>query len=308
MVPPPASAHPLLERFVRGEVLILDGALGTELERRGVETPLPLWSAEALFEAPDAVRAIHEDYLRAGADVITANTFRTTPRTMKRAGLDAGEADRTTRLAIALAREARANAAPGRVAWIAGSLAPLEDCYRPDAAPSGDVAALEHADQAALLADAGAELILVETMNSIAEAVAATRAAVATGLPTLVSFITRSDIEIWNAEPLEAAVRAVDPLGAAALLVNCLPAETAERCLEVMARATRLPIGCYPNAGDPDLGLGTWRHDESRTPAWFAGHAGAWLARGALLVGGCCGTSPAHIRALRDAIPPVLVE
>jgi len=302
------SSHPLLERFVRGEVVVLDGAMGTELERRGVETPLPLWSAEALLEAPDVVRAIHEDYLRAGADVITANTFRTTPRTMRRAGLPAEEADRITRLAVELAREARAHAAVDRVTWVAGSVAPLEDCYRPDVAPPADVAALEHAEQAALLADAGADLLLVETMNSIAEAVEATRAAVATGLPTLVSFIMRSDVEIWNAERLEDAVRAVEPLGPAAVLVNCLPAETAERCLEVMARASRLPLGCYPNAGDPDLGLGTWRHDESRTPEWFAGHAKSWLARGALLVGGCCGTSPAHIRALREAVPPVLVE
>ncbi|HEU4334332.1 MAG TPA: homocysteine S-methyltransferase family protein, partial [Candidatus Eisenbacteria bacterium] len=81
-----APEHPLRSRLIRGEVILLDGAMGTELDRRGVATPLPLWSAAALIEAPEVVRAIHEDSIRAGADVVTTNTFRTTARTMRRAG------------------------------------------------------------------------------------------------------------------------------------------------------------------------------------------------------------------------------
>jgi homocysteine S-methyltransferase len=289
-------------------VIVLDGAMGTELDRRGIATPLPLWSANALLDAPHVVRAIHEDYARAGADVITTNTFRTTARTLLRAGRDAGESERLTQLAVSLALEARASASAGRETWIAGGLGPLEDCYHPELAPAADVAEREHSEQARRLARAGVDLLLVETMNNIPEGVSATRAAKATGLPVFVSFIARSDREIWSGEGLDEAVQAVDALGPDAILVNCLPATTAERCLETMARATRTPIGCYPNAGHPDLDRGTWRHDDDVAPERFVTYATAWLRRGALVVGGCCGTGPAHIRALREALPPVLLE
>jgi S-methylmethionine-dependent homocysteine/selenocysteine methylase len=309
-----APEHPLRSRLIRGEVILLDGAMGTELDRRGVATPLPLWSAAALIEAPEVVRAIHEDYIRAGADVVTTNTFRTTARTMRRAGRPLEEAERLTRLAVTLAREARdaavagAGSGAGRDVWIAGAMAPLEDCYRPDLAPPSAEAAAEHAAQAALLADAGADLLLVETMNTIAEAAEAAKAARATGLPFFVSFIPRSEREIYGGDSLEEGARAVDAFGPDAILVNCVPAETAERCLDTLARATRRPIGCYPNAGHPDFDRGTWRHDDETTPERFAAHAGTWIRHGALVVGGCCGTGPGHTKALREALPPVLVE
>jgi S-methylmethionine-dependent homocysteine/selenocysteine methylase len=302
------TLDPLRARLVRGEVVVLDGAMGTELARRGVRTPLPLWSAQALLDAPDVVRAIHEDYLRAGADVITTDTFRTTPRTMRRAGRKEGEAARLTRLAVDLARQARSSVVRGREVWIAGAMAPLEDCYQPELAPEFDVAAVEHEAQAKGLAAAGVDLVLVETMNSITEAVVATRAAVATGLPVFVSFLARSEHEIWSGEGLDDAVRAVDDFHPDAILVNCVPAEMAERCLETMARQTRTPIGCYPNAGEPDFQKGTWRHDDERSPEWFAAQAMTWVRRGAMVVGGCCGTGPDHIRALRETVPPVLLE
>lgn len=305
---PPLPLDPLRARLVRGETILLDGAMGTELDRRGVATPLPLWSAQALIDAPEVVRAIHEDYLRAGADVITANTFRTTARTMRRAKRKEEEAVRLTRLAVDLAREARSAVVRGREVWIAGAMAPLEDCYRDDLAPPPDVAAREHARQAGLLASAGVDLLLVETMNAIPEAVAAVGAAKGTGLPVFVSFIARNERQIWSGEALDDAVRAVDALAPDAVLVNCLPAGVVEPCLRAMARVTRAPIGAYPNAGRPDFEHGRWHRDEAATPERFASYAPAWLGLGALVVGGCCGTGPGHIRSLRRAVPPVLVE
>src|SRR5512147_2343807 len=115
--PPEPSQHSLTARLVRGEVVILDGAMGTELDRRGVATPLPLWSARALLDAPEVVLAIHEDYIRAGADVVTTNTFRTTARTLRRAGLEPDEGERLTRLAVELARDARSRAHRGSEVW-----------------------------------------------------------------------------------------------------------------------------------------------------------------------------------------------
>lgn len=299
--------HPLRSRLQRGELILLDGALGTELERRGIPAPLPLWSAQALLDSPDSVRSIHEDYVRAGADIITANTFRATPRALAKVG-KAADAERLAEGAIAIAREAADRARGPRDVLIAGALAPLEDCYRPDLAPDPVQSEREHAEQVVRLARAGVDLILIETMNSIAEARAALRGAKPAGLPVVVSFICRNAREIWSGEPLAEAVRAAEALKPEAILVNCTPPGLIPECLEEMARSTRLPTGCYPNAGEPDMSRGSWRFDPAWTPARFAEAAATWVARGAQIIGGCCGTGPDHIRALRVSLPPVLVE
>ena len=299
--------EPFQSRMRRGELILLDGALGTELERRHVPAPLPLWSAQALLDAPDTVRAIHEDYVRAGADILTVDTFRTTARALGKAGR-AGDADRLTELAVTLAREAADRARGTRVILLAGALAPLEDCYRPELAPDAATAEKEHAEQAVRLARRGVDLILIETMNSIVEAKAALRAAKPTGVPVLVSFLCRNALQLWNGEGLADAVQAVEPLKPDAILVNCVSPDVAGDCVAEMARVTRIPLGCYPNAGTPDLEQGTWRFDPEWTPEKFAEVASGWVARGAQIVGGCCGTTPEHIRALRAALPSVLVE
>jgi enediyne biosynthesis protein CalE2 len=298
-------------RLRRGEIILLDGAMGTELERLGVPTALPLWSAQAVLDAPDRVREVHEEYVEAGADVLTAATFRTTPRSLAKAGLKGDPeklAESLTARAVTLAREARARAAQGRDVWVAGALAPLEDCYRHELVPDEAALEREHHDQAARLARAGADLILIETMGTIREAVAASRAALATGLPVLTSFMARNASEIGGGESLADAVGAVVALDVDAVLVNCVPAEIATGCLVTMSGITRIPTGCYANAGSPDLGRGTWCFDPEMTPERFAEHATDWVGLGAQIVGGCCGTGPAHIRALRAALPPVLVE
>jgi len=301
------SSTAIRNRLVRGELILLDGALGTELERRGVPTPLPLWSAAAVLSAPDVVRQIHEEYIMAGADVITAATFRATPRALAKAGR-AGEAERVLQRAVALAREARRRVAPSRQVIVAGSIAPLEDCYRPELAPPPETAEREHAELAVMLARAGVDAILIETMNTTREACAAVHSAKSTGLAVLVSFICRSEQELLSGESLADAVRAVEAWKPDAVLVNCTPPEVARGCLDTLAVATRLPRGAYANAGAPDLAGGTWLHDPAWTPEEFARAASEWVRRGAQIVGGCCGTTPAHIRAIRSAIPPVLVE
>jgi S-methylmethionine-dependent homocysteine/selenocysteine methylase len=302
------AIHPIQQRLTRGELVLLDGALGTELERRGVETPLPLWTAQAILDAPEVVREVHEDYVRAGADMLTAATFRTTPRTMAKAERKATDADRLTVAAVALARDARARAGSGREIWVAGAMAPLEDCYRPQIAPPEAEAAREHAEQALRLQSAGVDLLLIETMNTIAEARAACEGAAATGLPFLISFICGSASEILSGEPLEEAARAVEVFHPSAILVNCTPPNVAIGCLETLAHSVQSPIGCYPNAGAPDFETEEWQFDSGLTPERFAAVAAAWIQRGAQVLGGCCGTGPDHIRALRSALPPVLIE
>ncbi|MEZ4332969.1 MAG: homocysteine S-methyltransferase family protein [Myxococcota bacterium] len=289
----------LLRRLAgEGDALLLDGATGTELERAGLATGLPLWSSHALLEAPEGVGAVHAAHLAAGAEVVTANTFRTQRRTLALAGL--GDRDASlTRLAVSLARHAvdgrtRDDARP---AWVAGSLPPLEDCYRPDRVPDDAALAREHGRQAELLGEAGVDLILVETMNCLREALAAATAASRTGLPFVVSFVAWDGPRLLSGESLADAARAAMQAGAAAVGVNCLPPENLEAC-RVALVATGVPLVVSPNLGEPDPETGFAR-DADRAPAHFVAALEPWLDRTPRLVGGCCGTTPAHIRALR---------
>jgi len=289
----------LSERLQRAEPIILDGATGTELERRGVATRLPLWSAGALLRAPALVGRIHRDYAGAGAEALTANTFRTQRRTLAREGLG-DRAAALTALAVRLAREASAGSPSTPL--VLGSDPPLEDCYRPDLVPNEAALASEHAEHCANLAAAGVDAILCETHNSLREACAAARAASATGLPVLVSFVCWEGATLLSGERLADAVLAVRTLRPAGLLVNCLPPSNVMACLEVLAGAG-LPFGVYANLGAPDDATG-FRRSEEVTPRQFAAAAAEWVAAGARLVGGCCGTTPAHIEAIRQSLRP----
>lgn len=276
--------------------LLLDGATGTELTRRGIDTSLPLWSAAALRDVPEVVRQIHADYVAAGAEVITANTFRTHGRSLAPAGL-ADQAAEWTKVAVGLARDA----AQGR-AYVAGSQAPLEDCYEPQRTPPEHELAAEHAAMANHLAAAGVDVILVETQPTIREAVAAATAAIATGLPVLVSFVCRSDGKLFSGETVADAVTAVRPLGPDAVMVNCCPAPQAGGLLQTLASAAPdIPRGAYANIGEMDPVQG-WRTTGAEDPQQYADWARQWLSAGARLIGGCCGTTPEHIRRLRKLL------
>lgn len=280
-------------RLATGPPLLLDGALGTELERRGVVSTLPLWSTHALLVAPACVREIHAEYARAGAEILTANTFRTQQRTLARAGL-ADRAGDLTRLAIALAREG-ADAA-GADVLVAGSMAPLEDCFRPDLVPPDAELAREHREHAEALAEAGADLLLCETQQTVREARAAAEAARGTGLPFFVSFLCDDRARLLSGEPLAGALDAVRDTRPLAVLVNCLPVAAAGRSLRTLA-SSGLPYGAYPNLGVPAEPGGTgWRAEGD--PETFARALGAFAEAGARVLGGCCGTGPAHLAAL----------
>ncbi len=286
-----------VDRAGGGGPVLLDGATGTELERRGARAALPLWSSHALLDDPALVERIHADYADAGAEVLTADTFRTQRRALARGG--AGERDaELTALAVALARSA-ADAASRRV-YVVGSAPTLEDCYRPDLVPDDDDLAREHAAHAANLAAAGVDGILVETMNTAREAAAAAAAARDTGLPLLVSFICDVAAKLLSGETLEQGVRAVIGARPDALLVNCLPPSHVGACLPVL-RDSGLPFGVYANLGAPSYDPGAARTEDC-TPDEFAEHAHAWIEAGASLVGGCCGTTPDHIRSLRERL------
>jgi S-methylmethionine-dependent homocysteine/selenocysteine methylase len=287
------------ERFQSGPAVLLDAAMGTELQRRGADTRLPLWSGRALVESPELVSAIHKDEVAAGAEILTANTFRTHRRTLAKAGLRSRSRELTL-LAVRLAREAAEEA--GREVFVAGSLSPLEDCYRPDLVPDKAALESEHRDQAEALAASGVNAILLETHNTVRELVAAARAARATGLPFVASMVTDGTGRLLSGETVGEAAGALLPLGPDAISINCVPARHLAADLERLAAAAPgVPLGAYGNLGLPEDESG-WTFSDELSPQVYAAEARRWLAIGARLVGGCCGTTPAHTAALRYAI------
>ncbi len=283
-------------------ILLLDGATGTELGRRGADITLPLWSARALLEAPDLLKAIHVDYLDAGAGAITTNTFRTHRRSLAKAGLGDRAALLTTR-AVEIANESRHQRNPG--ALIVGSVAPLEDCYRPDLAPDEAACRLEHTEMIRTLLEAGVELVGLETMNNLTEAGAATEAArrLAAG-KWMVSFCTRSEGPpgvLLSGEPLADILPSLGD--AHAVGVNCVAAPAVESQVTFLRDALppHVRIIAYANIGYAD-GAGNWVTTDAVDPAAYARYASRWVEAGADIIGGCCGTTPDTIRAVKKAI------
>jgi len=291
----PAGATTLVERLARG-LLVLDGATGTEIERRGVPTPAPLWSAAALVTAPRVVEAIHRDYVDAGADIVVANTFRTNPRTLHNARrFDDGPA--LNRLAVELVRRA----AGDRPVLVAASVGPAEDCYHPERMPEEAVLSDEHRQMVAWLEDAAPDLVWIETIGTVREARAAAQAATLRGLRFALSFVTQENGDLLGGEPLETAVAALEPLSPLALGLNCIPPRGLTAILPRLRRLTHCPLAAYAHIANPTP-LRRWSYAQNTTPAEYADYARQWLDLGASIVGGCCGTTPMHIRAVRDAI------
>lgn len=277
-----------MRETMNSDLQILDGPMGTELNARGVATPLPGWSAHALQTDPDVVREIHHDYARAGATVHTTNTFRTHARQFP----DDWRA-LTTR-AVELARAGLA----GLDCRLAGSMSPLEDCYRPDLSPADPRE--EHRAMARALAEAGVDLLLVETFSHVGEALVAVQEALATGLPTWVSLTAGPDADLLSVEEVRATGAEAARLGAEAVMINCVPATVVSSYLEGL-RELGIPFGAYGNTGYADKTTG-WQPEEL-APDTYRMHAEQWLAQGASILGGCCGTGIEHIRALDTLMP-----
>ncbi len=283
--------------ILSSKLLLLDGATGTELNRRGVDTGLPLWSANALTtdSGLNVLRQVHLDYLNAGADVITTNTFRTNRRVLIGKGYSAEE---LTLRAVATAREAVAEF--GKPALVAGSISSLEDCYRPELVPPADECLDEHSERIDHLVKGGVDLLLIETMNTIREAMIAAKIATSTGMPTWVTFVCDEKGRILSGESLTHAAEILLPLGVRALGVNCMPAHTIAQPLTELRTicGETFPLMAYGNIGFVDDEQG-WMNTDSTDPEVYLHYAKVWQAQ---IIGACCGSTPEHIRKLKQAI------
>ncbi|PIS29109.1 MAG: hypothetical protein COT43_04800 [Candidatus Marinimicrobia bacterium CG08_land_8_20_14_0_20_45_22] len=285
------------ERLRDNKPLILDGAMGTELARRGFPVRLPLWSAQSVLEHPDAVRKIHEDYIVSGADILTTCTFRTDTRTFQKAGLSSADAKRATFQAVDLVKQSIQDSQLVRKVWIAGSMSPLEDCYHPELVPDPATALREHNEKASWLHESGVDFILIETMNTRSEAITATKAALSTQLPVIVSFILNNDGQIWNGDALTQTASEIIKLGATGISINCTHHRIITRAIEDLNQNGIKPVCAYANAGiyNPHSG---WETDPIFTSEFYAETVFSWLQKGVHIVGGCCGINPKTISAI----------
>ena len=291
----------LKKRLAAGECLVMDGGMGSEIEHRGAPTTLPLWSAEALLTHPEVVQQIYADYIHAGAEIIITDTFRTTKRAFAKRGI-AAQAARATALACTLAQQARRSAQPDHEIYIAGSIAPLEDCYSPQLTPPQSQIEAEHAELVAQLKEGGVDFILLETMITARETISGVKAAQLNGLPCAASFCCNDALALLGGEPLQEVVHAIEPFKPLFIGVNCVSIEIATATVKHLRELTTLPISVYAQGdGLADKDQGWKMVDEHHLQAYLRA-APQWLAAGAQIIGGCCGTTPAYIRALRQLL------
>ena len=291
---------------------IMDGAMGSELIRRGMKLPEHIWSAAANLTNPELVLEIHRKYVDAGADYITANTFRTTPRAFgKIDGLvtecssqalprDVEVNKKETVIksrkslftAVELAKEVASNSVK-----VLGSIASLEDCYSPELFPGKNTAITEFRQLGGWLSDAGVDILLLETMNSIAEAEAGLIALQSFELPIWVSFVMKDDEHLLSGDLLLDALTLLQNHSVNTVLLNCNPLRRTEKSMILLTENWTGKWGIYPN-----LGIGepspNGRITKYESMEKFTALMEKAIDLGASVVGACCGSTPEQISEL----------
>jgi S-methylmethionine-dependent homocysteine/selenocysteine methylase len=294
-------------RLAAGDVVILDGGMGSQLQAEGVPMDELAWSALANLTHPGSVLRVHEEYIRAGAQVIIANTYAASRSALEPAGLG-GQVAEVNRAAMRAALDARTNAASQPVA-VAGSMssfcAPVMDAV--SAGETRFPSLAEFREQAQLLADSGADLIALEMIGGRDYGSAAVQAATETGLPVWlgVSPYRRDDgtlgtlPDFGEGDTLEEVLGTLAAPGLSAITVMHANPEVTLDAMEIVRKHYAGPVGVYAETGDwtpPN-----WVFN-GLTPHAYLDQAITWVNHGALLIGGCCGTKPEHIALLAERL------
>jgi homocysteine S-methyltransferase len=305
-------SSPIAQFLAERSLIVLDGALATELERRGADLADPLWSAKILIEEPDLIRAVHLDYFKAGADVATTATYQASFEGFHRRGIDRDGAAQSMRNAVALASAAReqfwsepTNRTDRLRPLIAASVGPygamLADGseYRGHYTVSDRQLAAFHRPRLQVLAQSGADILACETIPCLREALIVAR--LLEEFPAItawVSFSCRDSALNCAGEEISACAAALHEFPQiAAVGVNCTAPEFAVSLLRRMRERTDKPLVAYPNSGQRYEAL-TKRWTGTRTTTSWGEYAGDWYRAGARLIGGCCRTTPQDIREI----------
>jgi S-methylmethionine-dependent homocysteine/selenocysteine methylase len=302
-------ADPLESRLVRlhrrladGRIAIMDGGMGTGLQAKGVPMDGEAWSGVANLTHPEAVRALHAEFLTAGAEILITNTFAAGPGPLAAAGYG-DRFEEANRNAVAAAREACA--AVGREAVIAGSMSRMvADGH--SAYEAADESMLDDAyrRQAAILGEAGVDVIVLEMMGALRHARPAVTAAAETGLPVWLGIsiagAAAGKAETVDGEDVATLLGSVPGAAIDAVFVMHTDLRSVPSALGAVRATWGGTVGAYPHVGD-------WRPPNwvfhEITPTAFAEHASEWAACGAAIVGGCCGIGPEHIAELARLAP-----
>ena len=310
----------ITERIEESATVLMDGATGSELQKRGVPMNNVAWSGLATESNPDLVRQVHLDYIRAGAEIIITNTFATGRHMLRLAGMESRTAE-FNQHAAQLALQARTDAGEAKsndfdgswqlapdCVWVAGSLSPLSGGLADSDIPSLPQMRSEFEEQAVLLAEAGVDLLLLEMVRDIDFGCAALEAALATGLPVWVGFSCEraEDGRLFLAPsirekiPFAEGVAAVMSAGGSLAAVMHSDVDVTDAALDEVKSIWKGPTGAYPESGF--FKKPHWQFVDIISEDDFAGRAMSWIDQGIQLVGGCCGIGPAHIRKLAERL------
>ncbi len=292
----------------REKPLLLDGGMGRELRFRGVQILDTIWSANALIVAPQVVRQIHLDYINAGSDIITTNTYGVIKQNL---GLE-GFQDRFEELNILACKLAiEAKEMSGQDILIAGSIPPLKGSYRPDLVGSCDEIEALYDEQTSIMAPY-VDFFLCETMSCAEEGLAAARASSKTGKPVWVSWTLHEDRSgrLRSSETISEAFAVLEDVPVSGVLANCCSPESITAALPDLVKTGLAFTGGYANTFQQipqDWVLDSENNAligirDDLDPQQYSLHVEQWLRLGATVVGGCCGTRPSHIAKLKELI------
>lgn len=294
----------LTHRLHAGGRVIIDGGTGTELERRGVPKLKNGWNGGGTLSHPDTLRQIHIDHLNAGAEIIISNTFASSRYITADAGVGHDFAAYNRR-AIELAIEARTHVAADTAAVAAGL-----SHWSWTTEPTLDTIASSAAEQAEIMVAAGADLIMLEMMSSVTKMTTMLDAVVPVGKPVWVGLSIGDEygtptgdpatVNLRDGEPLVDALAALADYDVDVLNIMHTDVSLIDGCLDVLATHWNGIIGVYAHSGE--YVDGHWVFGATMPPERFAAHSTAWNERGVQVHGGCCGTEPEHVAALKAAI------
>ena len=314
------------EKLATGELILLDGGIGSEIERLGGEMHTNAWCGVANKTHPDTVRHVHESYLKAGSDVITANTFATCRHVLEAAGCG-DETVAINQRAVELAREALEIVSPDKPIAIAGSIS--NHVAWESGTVAGDPATLPSPQQEAdnyqewveILADAGCDLLILEMMQDLHHSTRLIEAAKSTGLPIWVGISASrgpdgqmigwhmaseeaprvpDDFPQTLTEPLEVIIDTLTEYEPDVVGIMHSSFYSTTPAIEMLFERWDGPVMTYPEANGYDA---VARAPMSVTPDDFAAYCRQWVENGVQIVGGCCGTTIHHIRAMVDQLP-----
>ena len=292
----------LQRRLEAGETILMDGGMGSEFDRRGMTTPT-MWSGGPMLSHPELVREIHQEYIEAGAEIIITNTFSTGRDVLDEAGLEHKVAE-ANRLGIEAAVRARSNTGTEDSVVIAASVSTMSPKVRADVPVPYEKALETYREQLGELAKGGPDVAVGEMLIRISDSLAVIEAAAELGLPVWVGLsLVRDGDGLYlgiqgrhGGETLQDAMDAIRDKDIASVFIMHTSVDDTAPGLEIVKKSWSGTFGAYahfPRLGGPIDG-------KEIGPQQYLEYAKGWSEQGALIIGGCCGTRPAHIRALRE--------